>query len=95
MKFLEDIVECVTDAITSAKLQGESSACCTYNCNCGYIDIWCNNRDDVEVCICQDHDKELDHPRLETAIAAVIPCWNDVEIEEEEPSDWITYYGRI
>lgn len=95
MKMLSEITEMMTAAIATAKGEGKGTACGTYSCNDGYIDIWCDSRDDMEVVIVQDEDKGRKHPNLEEAIYNAIPEWDDVTIEEDSFSDWVTFYGRV
>ena len=93
---LEDIREKMEQAIADAKYRGETTACTTINTNDGYIDVWCDNKGDSEVVISQDMSHDREHPLLEDCIHSSIPEWEDVEIEEEDiPSDWVRYYGRI
>ena len=93
---LEYIREEMGQAITEAKYRGDTTACTTINTNDGYIDIWCDRKGDTEVVIYQDHHLDREHPLLEDCIHNSIPEWEDVEIEEDDiPSDWVRYYGRI
>jgi len=93
---LNEVREKMEQAITDAKYRGDTTASTTINTNDGYIDIWCDRKNDTEVIISQDNCHEREHPLLEDAIHNSIPEWDDVEIEEEEyPSHWVRYYGRL
>lgn len=97
MKFLDDITSNMKDAIAEAKCEGRESAYITHNITNGYIDIWCNYRDDVEIVICQNN-KDKEYPLLENAIFNAIPTWESVEVEidNSDPySYWAKYCGRI
>lgn len=96
MGMLSEIAGAMEKAITEAKYNGEDSACYTYNCNDGYIDVWCNSRGDMDVVICQDDDKGREHPNIEDAIFNALPEWDRVEIDTDEPySDYVRFYNRI
>lgn len=95
-KFLTDIAEKMEEAIRSAKYRGETTAWCTCNCNDGYIDLWCDRNDSAEVVICHNDGRVRTHPRLEDAVYDVLPAWESVEIDSDNPhSDWVRLYGRL
>ena len=97
MDWLNKITEQMTQAIEESKLQRNTYACCTFNTNDGYIDIWCDRNDSTEVVIYQHNNKGREHPNIEDAVTEAIPLWDevDVDIEEEPHSDWVKFYGRI
>lgn len=82
MKFLDEIREKVNDAVADAKCEGYDSACVTYDCNDGYIDVFTNSKDYVEVTVCPDSDLDRRHTNIEQAITDALPLWDDVEVEE-------------
>ncbi len=96
MKFLDDITDKMECAIILSKSAGKRSAYISYPIYEGYIDIWCNDKDETEVVVYQ-HGKDKEYPLLQKAITNAIPLWDSVEIEpDEDPySDWVRYYGRI
>lgn len=93
---LTEVREKMEQAISESKYRGDTTACTTIDTNDGYIDIWCDRKGDTEVVIYQDHHLEREHPLLEDCIHNSIPEWDSVEIEEEDtPSPWVRYYGRL
>lgn len=96
-KFLTTIAEKMEDAIQSAKYRGETTACCTCNCNDGYVDLWCDRNDSAEVVVCHSDGRVRQHPRLEDAIYNALPLWDSVETDTNEDchSDWVRFYGRM
>lgn len=76
-KFLDDIEQGIYDSMLESIGTGESYASYQYHCDCGDIDVYVNKKNDVEVIVYSDSDRE--YPNIINAVENIIPNWYDVE----------------
>lgn len=81
-----EIRDAMTKAIAEARTQGEDYACVTVNTNDGYIDLSTDDENCMDAVVWHDSGMQNANDNLEQWCIRQIPCWYDVEVQEDEPA---------